>query len=299
MTAEETLRRLLQEHAADVQPRGDGLAVIRRRVAASSWRTSRWLPVGAAAAALAVVAVVAVVVGTTPGGGTRPSLTQTGAPATVPPSDGPTPSQGTQTTAPPATTTTTSAPGLPVWPVTTDAQAEAWRADPQRRPWGGDPAQVAVHFATDFLHLPGLTAGSTSQDAGSASVVLIAVDHPAARVHLVRVGGHPDSPWAVTGSAGGQLVITSPPDEQAVTSPLEVRGTVVGVDESIRTALITASGQQLDLTHTPAGSALPWHTALSWRDQGWSVAALVAVTFSAKDGSPTAVTMVAVSRSGG
>ena len=110
------------------------------------------------------------------------------------------------------------------------------------------------------------------------------------------MGGHPDSPWSVTGSTSDTLSVRVPADEAAVSSPLAVSGRVVGVDESVLCSLVTASGHQLALTHTGAGSALPWRAALVWQDTSWSVAAVAAVTFSPKDGSPSAVVVTAVSR---
>ena len=192
--------------------------------------------------------------------------------------------------------TTTSAPGLPLWPVIDDTGAEAWRTHPQGRPWGGDPAAVAQHFAADFLGLTGLAPGAPRASGGAAEVPLTVAGRPVARVHLVRVGGHADSPWAVTGATSERLVVLSPAAEQAVTGTVPVRGTVIGVDEAVRTSLVTAGGRVIASTVTQAGSALPWQTRLAWTDKAWEFAALVAVTRSARDGSPSALSVTAVSR---
>ncbi len=284
MTNEDALRRLLQQHAATVEPRGDGLSLIRERIARRR-TVLRWLPVAAVAAAAALVVVVA-----SNNTGSRPALpAHRPGPASVKQSSAPAPP-------PTETGTTTSAAGLPIWPVTTDRAAARWRANPQSRSWGGDPEKVSAHFAADFLHLPGLVAGTKALADGAADVPLLSGGRRIALVHLVRVGGHSDSPWAVTGSTSATLSIRVPADEAAVSSPLAVTGRVIGVDESVVTSLVTESGHQLAVTHTGAGSALPWRTSLVWQDTAWSVAALASVTFSAKDGSPSAVVVTAVSR---
>ena len=285
MSAEDRLREILHSEASTLVPSGDGLARIRQRVDRRRRLRLVLLPVGAAAAAGIVVAVIALT-GTTgtqrleqtpvgpasPGGTTAPTHA-----ATTPPTR-PSPSAAASYTGP------------AMWPFTSSAQGRAWTAHHGSRPWAGDPRLVAQHLVTDFLKVTGVSA------LGSGDTIdLRCQGRDVGLVHLVQIsqGG----PWTVTAVGGTDLTISSPRPTAAVTSPTQVSGRLQGVDENVRLQLIgSASAHELGATSAPAGNAVPWRGTLTWSDQTWYTAGLVAITRSAKDGSITRITAIPVKR---
>src|SRR5205085_9770865 len=89
---------------------------------------------------------------------------------------------------------TTSAPGIPLWPFTTDTQAADWTADPGSRTWAADPVKVVQHLLDDYLELPAKAVPQIDHDADAASVQVTAAGRPVSEVQLVRIGRHGDGP---------------------------------------------------------------------------------------------------------
>ena len=274
MSAEDRLREILQSEASTLVPQGDGLTRIRERVARRRRLRLVLVPAGALATAAVVVAVIALTGGSP---GTQKLQQDPIGPATQPPA---TP---TSTPAPPYT-------GPAIWPFTSTAQGDAWKTNHGNRPWAGDPTQVAQHFVSDFLKLTGVSAQGTGD-----TIDLRFQSTDLGLVHLVQISS--GGPWTVTDVGGTVLIFTTPSPVQALTSPTTVSGRVEGVDENVQLQLIASgSAKVLGSTTAPAGGAVPWSGTLTWSDQSWFTAGLVAITRSNKDGSLTRITVIAVKR---
>jgi hypothetical protein len=288
MTPEDRLRDILKGEAAAIMPAGDGLALIRERVARRRRLRLLAVPGGALVTAAAVVAVFAL---------TGPPANQS---LVGPPAEQP-------TATPTATTEPTQAPTAPplqmamvspyrgpaLWPFTSAEQGRAWMNDHGARPWAQDPLAVAQHFVDDLLKLDSVTAS------GTAPNVTLTVPGPVASkqvgvVHVVRTfeGG----PWTVVSVCCTDLTITTPEAGTAITSPTEVSGRITGVDENVQLRLITATGRDLASTGAPAGTEMPWQGSLTWTDQDWFTAGIVAITRSPRDGTINRIAVVVVKR---
>ncbi|MDT7545505.1 MAG: hypothetical protein QOE99_1615 [Actinomycetota bacterium] len=282
MNAEDRLHAVLHAEADDLVPAGDGLDIIRGRLDARRSLRARLLPVAALAGVAAVVAAAAVTFSATRDDDaldTRLGHNGPSAPAT------PTPAG-----------LTTSGPGTPVWPFTTDAQAAEWKVRPGSREWAADPVQVVQHLLDDYLKLPGTATTRLPDKAADAVVEVSAGGRLVSHVHVVKVGEAGLGPWSVTHAESDNLSVTSPKDGDDVTSPLTVTGTVPGVDESVHLQLLADT--RLAEGFAPAGHDQPWTHLLSWPDSSWSVAALAGSTFNG-NGDLSAITITAVRRAAG
>lgn len=264
-TPEERLAALLRE--TDIPVRGDGLSRIQARLARR--RRTRWIAPVAALATAGVAASVLVLNGI----GGRDTLT-------VQPAGPP------SATAPPSPVAS-SYDGPFVWPEPQTAlDVESWRAD---------PLQVAEHFVTDFLKLDGVTA-SKQVTAGPGQDVQLLVNGTAVSVlSLEPIDG--GTQWVVTQANGTGGHVNAPGFGEAVTSPLDVRGTLDhAVDDNVLLTLVTRAGKQLAQTSAPAGSAIPWSGTLTWKDATWTAGSVVGITRSNKDGAVTRVLVQPVVR---
>ncbi|MCU1588714.1 MAG: hypothetical protein JWN31_2207 [Frankiales bacterium] len=284
MSAEDRLRDILKTDASSVVPSGDGLALIRERVASRRRLRLRLLLVPAGA--LVTVAVIVVVF----------ALTESPATEQL---NGPTSPGATSTT--PSTTMAAPYAGPMLWPFTSRAQMDAWQKDHGNRPWAHDQLQVSAHFATDLLGLRGLNAHAFGVHLAVLrtgeqrdQVQLRAGRRVVSTLDLIklRVGGS----WTVIDARGGDLTITAPQAGTAVTSPTQVSGRITGVDENVQLQLITATGHLLATSGAPAGTEMPWNGTLTWSDQTWFTAGIVGITRSSKDGSITRIAGIAVKR---
>jgi hypothetical protein len=284
-TPEDKLAALLREQAETVVPAGDGLSKIQQRVAAR--RKARWLVVPGAALVTAAAVSAFFVFGTSD----NSSLRQ----VTGPPSptgyfcyehmtEGPCPTP--TPTASPSPDGFVGQPFAPaIWPFASHDQAEAWRQYPQGKPWAGDNLGVAQHFVDDYLKLTGV---HLVQTCNSCDVVQIlgADDQEIGTIGLVREDDGSPRAYSVAGvTFGSSFTVTSPTEGQKVTSPLQVKGTIVGVDENVAITLVTQDGRVIGSNGAPAGSGAPWSTTLTWTDSNWYTGALVLKTYSPRDGS--------------
>ena len=278
MTAEETLREVLRREAATIVPTGDGLDRIRARLVR---RRRRMLLLPGVALATAAATASLFLLGDHAG-------TQKVVQAPLHPSPTPTP---TDPVAPPPPD-----PGFTpaLWPFSSAAQVAAWRRDPGAMPWAGSNLEVARHFVTDYLKLSGVRVTQ-----GCVSCDVVGVETLAGRtvgeISLVREDGGRRA-FSVYGVTATDLTVTSPRAGAAVGSPTQVTGRITGVDENVRLRLLTAAGAEVAAGAAPAGSALPWQGTLSWSDPSWSVAGIVATTYSPKDGSLNRLVVVPVTR---
>jgi hypothetical protein len=277
MTHEERLSALLREEAETVLPAGDGLARIQARLAAR--RRSRWLLLPGAAALTAGAVAAAFVLS---GGGSGTTLTQT------PTTHGPTP----------ATSPTAVGGGLDhafenpaLWPFTSAQQIAGWRST---YPYANDKSALVQHYLQDVLSVSGFT---LSKPCESCDVVDIAVaGHKVGQAALERFLLDGTQVWTISTIGETDLKLLAPGAGEAVSSPTTVTGRITGVDEHVNLALVTQAGATVATGGAQAGSAVPWTAQLSWTDNGWSHGAVVARTFSAKDGTLSRLTALPVMR---
>lgn len=292
---ERELAALLRSEADQLGPLGpasDGLDRIRGGIARR--RTRRRVALSTSALGLAAVVVAGVAL---TGGGGATSLEPI---ATLPPTSSPTatPSPTASPIAADPDGSTTSQPGTPFFPFTSDAQAADWAAAPGDRAWADDPVEVAQHLVDDLLALEGVRAALSFDSTGvplQVGGVTVAV------ADVAQLGTTDPRPWVVLGvrverGAPAPLVVTAPARGSEVSSPLTVTGTVKGVDENVRVSLRTATGTLLTEEGAPAGMEQPWSTTLRWTADDWTTGVVTAVTRSPKDGAVNRVVAVPVRR---
>ena len=279
MSAEDKLRRLLQSEAAAVHPGGDGLARIQARLARRRL-VRRWLvPASALATAGAVVTALLVL----------PS-DRTGRPDVLVP--------GTPSPSPSATASPTTAPqpgdwaGPAFWPYSSRNDVDT--AGTPVPDWVQDPVEVGRRLVRDVLQLEGI---SVVQECVSCEVLdLLVEDRSVGQVQLGHYTTGGKRVFTAVGIEGTDLVITWPTAGTAVPSPLTVRGTVPGVDESVLLRLVSRAGDGLAQASVAAGGEAPWSGSLTWRATDWDSGAVLAVTRSPKDGAVRAIALVPVHR---
>lgn len=297
---ERQLAALLRGEAELISTDSDALARIRGGVSRRQTRRRVLASATALGASAALVGVLALT------GGTGPTSLQPQPPASPGPSSAtPTPTAEPSPSGPAADPdgSTTSQPGTPFFPFTSDTQAAAWAQDYEdggaapNKPWATDPA-IVVRMLVEQLKLPGITVGSYAPSRG---VSLQVAGAEIAVAEVAQLGTTSRRPWVVlrlTSADGGRpLVITAPSDGAQVTSPLKVTGTIPGVDENVRVTLRTATGTVLDEQSAPAGSEQPWTTTLRWDEATWTTGVVYGVTRSLKDGTVARVAAIPVRRS--
>jgi hypothetical protein len=167
---EDRLRQILLAEAEDVIPAGDGLRRIEQRLADRRSLRSKLVPAVAIVGVVVAAAAAAVTVSLTDKG----SLTQNVPPSQHGPTAVPTTCSGglceEPNPSPSLSTTgvTTSASGIPLWPVTTDAQAADWERLSNTPRWESDPVQVTQHLMDDYLKLPGRAMPRADDNADAA-----------------------------------------------------------------------------------------------------------------------------------
>ncbi|MCA1823625.1 MAG: hypothetical protein LC640_05055, partial [Frankia sp.] len=301
MSTESKLRQALHEHATQVEPSPDGyrritdgIAVRRRRV---MWQRT----------AMSLAAVVALVAG---GVAVNGRLTAAPSRLIVPPANGsptPSPDSGAPTVAP-----ATDSRLATLWPLTHEAEVDAWRADPQRAPALRDAKSATQAFVNRVLPDPTsvVVAACAPADCDAAArdgvaafqlsaprSLPVAQRQPVATIELRRFGA--DGPWLVTAARGSQgLTITSPRGEATITSPLDVNGRVDGVHQSIRLDVDEVSIQPArslgSVTGVAAGMEMPWHASVTFTDAATGSGLVLATMRSDRDGSLASATAVAV-----
>ncbi|MCU1601477.1 MAG: hypothetical protein JWO22_2186 [Frankiales bacterium] len=283
---EDRLAALLREEADTLRPAGDGLATIRKRVAAR--RRSRWVLPGALVATAAATSLVFVL----SDNGGQSALQQT--PGTPAPSVTE-PSPSTE----PSVTPSTAGGGLnhafenpAIWPFTSAQEIADWKTT---YPYAGDKTALVQHYLKDVLSLDGtftLTKPCESCDLVDISLAGRKVGQAA----LERFFLDGDPVYTISTIGETDLKVAAPTDGEAISSPTRVSGRLTGVDENVRITLVDSQGGQLGTTTAPAGTAVPWEGSVSWTATGWVHGAVVLTTFSAKDGTLNRLTVLPVTR---
>lgn len=179
-----------------------------------------------------------------------------------------------------APTTTTSppsvAPYMALWPFRTVGDVQSWQQSYQSTgsgSWHLDAGMTALDFTMDYLGFSEINAVvSTSTDSSGAHVAVgyhptSTLSATAAVVHLVRWGTGSDAPWEVVGTDDTTFSLTRPAYGASATSPLQVGGTISGVDESIRVAVRQPSSSSAIGTFCclPAGGVnSPWSATVTF-----------------------------------
>jgi hypothetical protein len=298
-TPEDRLRQILLAEAEDITPAGDGLQRIQQRLVDRHSLRSKLIPAIAIAGVLAIAGAAAVTVSLTDHGSLKQRTNQRAhdhVPSPEPSScttglcEEPKPSPTLS-----ATGVTTSASGIPLWPITTDVQADEWAHLQSPPRWQADAVQVTQHLLDDYLKLPGKAMPRTDDNEDVAVVDVSAGQRTVSQVRLVRVGRDPAGPWSVVSASAVSLAVTKPGDGDVVSTPISIVGTAADPDTSVHLRLMadTVLGEGFAM----AGRDIPWTHSLPLTNTSWSVAALVANTFDGK-GDLHAVTITAVRQSG-
>lgn len=274
-TPEERLAALLRQEADTLLPTGDGLSKIQQRVAAR--RKARWFVIPSAALATAAAVTAFVVLGGS--GAPQTTLLPPASPGpSAPPSTQPSPEPTAVPTSPaPVVDATPFVPAI--WPFASQAQLDSWVADPSAMPWATSGLDVAKHFVSDYLKITDLT---LSQPCVSCDVVELRNSDRqlVGTVTLVREDEDGKRAYSVAGVTHGEgFAVTSPEDGEKVASPVQVRGTITGVDEQIAITLLSQKGTELGSAGAPAGSGAPWSAQLTWTSSDWYTGALVLRTY--------------------
>ncbi|MGZ4678031.1 MAG: hypothetical protein ACXVJ7_11525 [Acidimicrobiia bacterium] len=186
-----------------------------------------------------------------------------------------TPSRTTTTTRKASTTTSsTTTPGnqavVPLYPFANLDEVAQWQQAYAANGTQADRLDASA-TALGFAHFLGYTdvdrvIGSREDSAGMhVSVGFRAVDTTgptvSAVVHLIRYGSGKVVPWEVVGTDDTDFSIDSPTSGASVASPLQVSGTISGVDESITVHVqqLHANGYLGTTCCIPGGGqASPW-----------------------------------------
>jgi hypothetical protein len=314
MTVEDLLREAITQHTAgipnppdrwdEIEARAAALAQNRHQIRRGKARKAGWAALGLVAAAVAALVIVPLVhrdskqrISTRPPA-THPAPATTVAPS-LPPSPPPSPS-GPKVTATPTTTATRSpatgirssiSPYQPLWPFRTLAEASNWEATSQaggHQPWHLDAGQTALSFTNSYLGYTEIDKVIKQTVDSKGAHVAVGYSNPngalstAAVIHLVRFGTGATAPWEVVGTDDPtSFALTTPAYGARVTSPAMVRGTITGVDESVRVQVLQLSSSS-PLGTAPGvaagGSASPWQTTVSWQGATDSVLTIAAST---------------------
>lgn len=170
----------------------------------------------------------------------------------------------TTVTAPPAYEFTSQ----PLWPFTTQAQADAWLAgaDEGHQPWHASAEATAQFFTMNFLGFSEIDQIVDADVREREAWVHVGYEtepgrlSTAAVVHLVRFGPSADAPWEVVGTTDDTLTLDTPRYGSDLPSSLIVGGTITGVDESIQVAIRQISSPEPLGTYccVPSGGERTW-----------------------------------------
>ena len=156
----------------------------------------------------------------------------------------------------------------PLWPFTTQAQADAWlaTADEGHQPWHGSAEATAQFFTMNFLGFSEIDQIVDADVREREAWVHVGYEtepgrlSTAAVVHLVRFGPSADAPWEVVGTTDDVLTLDTPRYGSDLSSSVIVGGYITGVDESVQVAVRQISSPEPLGTHccVPAGGERMW-----------------------------------------
>lgn len=182
------------------------------------------------------------------------------------------------------------APYLALWPFRSSDEVASWQqkyAADRSTPWHLDAGATALNFVRDFLRFQEVgTVVKTSLDATGAHVAVgyqpkEGVKATAAVVHLVRWGTGTVAPWEVVGTDDSSFRLTTPAYGAAASSPLQVGGTITGVDESINVGVRQPSSANAIGSFcclAAGGTNSPWSVTVAYTGAADPVLTVVAST---------------------
>lgn len=178
-----------------------------------------------------------------------------------------------------------------LWPFANEAEMLEWQRgyrEGGHSPWHVDPEATALSFTTGYLGFTEIDQVVESAIHGGTAEVTVGYvgdgdnPSPAATLLLVRLGSGEDAPWEVVGTTENDtMAVTTPAPGAAVSSPMEVAGTITGVDESIRVQVRDPAEPTpvADECCLPAGGEnTPWSTTVTSRGPTTSTLTVVAST---------------------
>ena len=191
----------------------------------------------------------------------------------------PTTTTTTPATTAPSTTTTTQPDAskyVPLFPFANLQEVAAWQ---QNYRANGSQAQyldaraTALAF-TKFLGYTAVDRVVSSRDDTGGAHVSVGYQVPqsdtlgtAAVIHLIRYGSGTDVPWEVVGTDDTDFSLTTPAYGATVGSPVQVGGTISGVDENIKVVVeqLHSNGYLGESSPTPAGGTnTPWSVSVTF-----------------------------------
>lgn len=177
---------------------------------------------------------------------------------------------------------------LHLWPFADRAAAAVWQKQFRSggaQPWHLDSADTALGFVQGYLRFPNVDRVTSKEVTGAQAWIGVGFrlpngkDTTAAVLHLTRYGTEEDSPWGVVGTRDTTLVVSAPAYGAQASWPLTVRGTISGVDESLRVRVLGPAGVVGETCCAPAGGdKSPWTVAVSKQGNANGPLAVVAST---------------------
>jgi hypothetical protein len=297
MTVEERLRRAMDDEVASVET--DPAAWQRVQAEVARRRRARMARVSLLTAAALVAASVATVALATRDDARQVETIPAGRDSTTT-----TIESSTTTTTIETTTTSVATPPAErepyegIWPFTSQAEADAYEADPGVGMFF-DAEATALEFARTYLGMPDPVRDSLTrhEDEGATVVVRPKAASPV-KTRLELVGG-PDGPWTVWSATTEHIQVDEPGFESVIGSPVHVAGTSLAFEAVVRVEVREdgqAFGQSLGASTVMGGGTevAPFRGDIAFDTPTKRAGAVVFFTDSAEDGSIVEATVVRV-----
>lgn len=282
------LHGLLRHSVDEIEPSADWDDVLdRSRRAQHAVRVRMGIAAVIALVALGAVSVPFLV----RDDGRSVDVVTTPTPSTTPSTTSP------STSAPAGTVPASGTAAVGVWPFATAEAADAWPADRGGRDFS-DPVDTAEGFLVDFLDAGSLQLGPfMAGDARSGEIEATEPVTGMVTTVLLRQVGSSDA-WTVIGATSTRLEIHSPEAGATVASPVEVRGAVSAFEGNVVVQLRDSSGAMFGQDFGIGGSGPelgPFVVDVEVEPGApTGPASVVAMTYSARDGSLEQVAAVPV-----
>jgi hypothetical protein len=178
----------------------------------------------------------------------------------------------------------------PLYPFASFADVHLWQGSYRtggHQPWHLSADQTALSFTQGYLGFTDITKVARHTVGADDARVTVGLALPngkvsdAATIHLVRWGAGQQAPWEVVGTDDTTLTLDVPVYGSALSSPVAVRGTITGVDESLRAEVRTLGSAAPAGTFcctAAGGSARPFSLSVRFRAPSGRVVTIVVHT---------------------
>lgn len=178
----------------------------------------------------------------------------------------------------------------PLYPFASYADVQGWQASYRtggHQPWHLSADQTALSFTQGYLGFTEITKVARHTVGVGDARVTVGLPLPngkisdAATIHLVKWGAGQQAPWEVVGTDDTTLTLDVPVYGSALSSPVAVRGTITGVDESLRAEVRTlgsASPAGTFCCRAAGGSASPFSLSVRFHATSGRVVTIVVHT---------------------